>query len=63
MAQGIDPQELAHELHNVTTQQLNITNQKLAGIEKSIDSVSMAIWWVFFFLPMIGVTVWAFVIF
>ena len=54
MVQGISTDELIHALHNVTTEQLNVTNKKLDNIDKSIRDVSMAIWWVFFLIPMIG---------
>ena len=54
MPPGISSDELIHGLHNVTTEQLNVTNKKLDNIDKSIRSVSMAIWWVFFWIPMIG---------
>jgi hypothetical protein len=58
MPPGIPSDELIHGLHNVTTEQLNVTNKKLDNIDKSIRSVSMAIWWVFFLIPMIGFGLW-----
>ena len=62
MVQDMDTDELIHQLHNITTQQLNITNQKLAGIENSIDGVSWAIWCVFVLIPIaFGVIFWLWV--
>ena len=59
MVQDMDTDELIHQLHNITTEQLNITNKKLAGIESSIHGVSWAIWCVFLLIPIaFGVIYW-----
>jgi len=59
MVQDMDTDELMHQLHNITTQQLNITNQKLGEIENSIHGVSWAIWCVFLLIPLaFGVFLW-----